>query len=319
MKRFLAVALFFILTGAAVAATGINVIPALITNDTGAALTNTRLPFPLSSQSLVDGTWMSATGLNTDVQQSGVSVPYMPWTRQTRMLGCFNNAAVNETTACNNATAGDMNLPATGSQVYEFAADNQFSHQWVNVSTAGAGVWTVTWEYYNGVSYVALAGVTDGTTHFRTSGLHRVSWTFPTAGLWTSSALHGVTGYWVRARISAFTSQTVAPLGQQAYYETGRWWTFTSTMGATEQQRYDVHLDTGTVLQPYFSYFPHSDGITVTDAAGLEPGASTLILEVAGFIDTTAGASRNIVFKQDAVELTVSSTGSGTLIVRITN
>ena len=317
MKRFLAVALFVILTGAAVAATGINVIPALITNTTGAALTNRQLPFPLSSQALVDGTWMSATGLNTDVQQSGSSVPYMPGTGRTRMLACFNNAGVDETTACNNATAGDVTLPSTGSQVYEFAADNQFNTQWVNVSTAGAGVWTVTWEYYNGVSYVALSSVSDGTTHFRTAGLHRISWAFPTAGLWPSASLHSITGYWVRARISSFTSQTIAQSGQQAYYETGRWWTFASTMGIGEQRRFDVQLDTGSTNQPYFSYFPHSGGITVTDSATLETGVSNLILEVAGLIDTTAGAGKNIVFKQDAVELTVSTTSSGTLIVRI--
>src|SRR3990170_6743860 len=142
------------------AATGINIIPLLVTNNTGATAVAPRLGFPLSSQALANGTWTNATGLNAELQDGGAAIGYMPGTSQVRMLACFNNAGVDETTACNNATAGDITLPATSSQVFEFAADNQFSHQWVNVSTAGAGVWTVTWEYYNGVSYVALAGVT---------------------------------------------------------------------------------------------------------------------------------------------------------------
>ena len=315
MKWLVGLLAALVLTGAASAAVGINVVPALITNNTGAALTNTPLPFSLSSQSLVNGSWMSATGLDTDVLQSGASVPYMPGTGQSRMLACFNNAGVDQTTACNNATAGDITLPATSSQVFEFAADNQFSHQWLNISTAAVATWTITWEYYNGVSFVALGSVVDGTNGFTTSGLHRVSWAFPTAGLWSSSALHGVTGYWVRARVSAFTSVTTPPLGQQAYYETGRWWVFSSAIAVAEQQRFDVQLDTN-VNQPDVPYFPHDDGVSVADVAGLELGSSNFTVEVEGFFNTDAGSSKNIVFKQSSIEMTVSSTGSGTVNTR---
>jgi hypothetical protein len=299
--------------GVVLAATGINVVPILVNNTSGAAATHVQAPFSLSSQTLVDGAWMAATGLDTDVLKSGVSTPYMPGTGRVAMLACFNNAGIDQTTACNNVIIGDVTLPATGSQVYEFAADNQFAHQWLDISTAGVGTWTIVWEYYNGTSYVALSNVTDGTTAFTVAGLHRISWNFPGATLWPKSSLHGISGYWVRARVSAFTTLSVAPLATLAYYETGRWWLFTDSIGATEQQRFDLELDTST-NQTYFNYFPHPDGISVADVAGLEPGAGGIRIDVTGYINTDAGLSRNIIYKSGAVGVTVSTTASGVLI-----
>lgn len=252
MKRLIAIVLLFCLGvgSAAYAATGFNIIPLLGTNTAAGAVAAPALAFRLSSQSLVDGSWMSSTGLNAELQDGGVGIGYMPGTGRVRMLACFNNAGVDQTAACNNATAGDVTLPVTVSAVYEFAADSQFAHQWLNVSTAAAGAsWDIVWEYYNGVSYVALSNVSDGTAEFTTAGLHRVSWSFPAAGLWPQSVLHGITGYWVRARVSAFTALPVSPLGQQAYYETGRLWTTVPSIGGNEQKRFDYVLDTSPTLQ----------------------------------------------------------------------
>jgi hypothetical protein len=47
-------------------------------------------------------------------------------------------------------------------------------------STQGAGTWTITWEFWNGTSWTALSGVTDGTTGFKAAaGSHDVTWTMP--------------------------------------------------------------------------------------------------------------------------------------------
>lgn len=245
MTKLLALLLLIpLLVATASASTGINVIPILTTNSTGGALIAPRIPWNMSSQQLVTGAWMNATALNTELQDAGVGIGYMPGTGQVRMLACFNNAGGDETTACNNATAGDITLPAGAAQVYEFAGDSQFRHLWLNLSIAGVATWDLTFEYYNGVSYVALTGVTDATNELIASGLNQITWAFPAEDLWDQASLHAITGYWMRIRVSAFTSLTTAPLGQQAYYETGRWWTTVPTIADNEQRRFDLHLDT---------------------------------------------------------------------------
>lgn len=244
--KFLALLVLLILLpiGALWAGTGINILPALVTNDSGADVSDAQVPFIVSSQLLVDRNFIASTALNTDVHDGDNPVPFMPGTSRTRVLACFNNAGTDQTAACNNATTGDVTLPATGSQTFEIAGENQFNSVWINVSTVTNNVWTITWEYYNGTSYVALASVSDQTTAFTAPGLHAVTWAFPAEDLWPKATLHSIAGSWVRARVSAFTSGTTPPLGQQVYYETGRWWTFVQTMPEDEQRRFNLHLNT---------------------------------------------------------------------------
>ena len=291
------------------AATGINVIPVLVVNGTSSIARAVALPFNLSSQGLVNGAWMAPNGLDTDVLTGGVSNAYMPGTGRVRMLGCFNNAATNETAACNNVTTSDMTLPATGSQVYEFAAENQFSHLWINTSIPAVATWKITWEYYNGSSYVALSGVTDGTSNFTESGLKQITWSFPAANLWPESTLHAVKGYFVRARISGLTSVSVSPVATQAWYETGRWWTFSPSIGANQQQRFDLELGTG-VVRPHVNYFPHPNGVTLADTGDLELGNKNWTLQVEGYIDTSGGTDKRIIYKSGSIEVTIPATGA---------
>lgn len=79
----------------------------------------------------------------------------------------------------------------------------------VNVGTAGTHNYTVVWEYYNG-AWVALSGVTDNTTGFTVGGTNSVTWTAPTD--WTETSIGGVSKFWVRARISVFTSSGTDPV-----------------------------------------------------------------------------------------------------------
>jgi hypothetical protein len=128
-------------------------------------------------------------------------------------------AYTNQTTESNNATANDMTLlpaaPAVN-DAYYFGHDYQFTRLWINIGTAGAGTWTIIWEYWNGSAWTALSNVRDDSSGFKPSstGWKMVQFSIPTN--WATYAVNGVTTYWIRARVSAYTSITVRPLGTQA-------------------------------------------------------------------------------------------------------
>lgn len=141
---------------------------------------------------------------------------------QTSLTGALaddGGVFTDETTAANNATANDMTLlPATPAtdDAYYFGWDTEMPTKIdVNIGTQGVGVWTITWEYYNG-SWTALSGVTDNTSGFTAAaGTHSVTWTKPSDA--TSTTLQTIDAYWVRGRVSAYTSVTTQPLGTQAW------------------------------------------------------------------------------------------------------
>lgn len=64
------------------------------------------------------------------------------------------------------------------------------------------------WEYYNGTSWTTLS-VKDETDSFRTLGVGGVFWIPPTN--WSATTVNGVTGYWVRVRVSAISDSASAP------------------------------------------------------------------------------------------------------------
>jgi len=126
---------------------------------------------------------------------------------------------VYETEEANEDTGDDMTLlpatPAVG-DAYYFAYRYPFDGLTLKYSTAGDGVWTIVWEYYNGSSWTTLPGITDGTSGFTaTAGTYDVTWTRPKD--WAATAVKGLTAYWVRARVSAYTSVTTQPTGDQAW------------------------------------------------------------------------------------------------------
>lgn len=122
-----------------------------------------------------------------------------------------------ETAAAQNVTANDMTLlPAVPAQndAYYFGHDKVFDVMTLNIGTPGVGVWTITWEYWNG-AWIALSGVVDGTNNFTVAaGSHDVTFTRP--GDWATTAVNTVTKYWIRARVSAYTSVITQPKGTQA-------------------------------------------------------------------------------------------------------
>lgn len=129
-------------------------------------------------------------------------------------------AFTDETTDANSAAANDVALlPATPAEndAFYIGSDAVFSQAKVNIGTAGAGTWTITWEYYDRLTsaWTALANVTDGTTGFTTSGTNTV--TFDRPDTWGKTVVNSATYFWVRGRVSAYTSVTTQPLGTQIW------------------------------------------------------------------------------------------------------
>lgn len=112
--------------------------------------------------------------------------------------------------------AGDVNLfpsyPAVDDAFYIGAA-SKFCKAELNISQARAGTATISWEYWDGSSWSSLTvqddsnGFSAGTSTYIVSFVPPSDWTANTTGNGPNSN----TGYFIRARISAFTSQNTQP------------------------------------------------------------------------------------------------------------
>ena len=124
-----------------------------------------------------------------------------------------------ETAVVNSPTANDMILlPATPAvnDAYYFGYSALWDWLRLNIGTAGAGTWTIVWEYWNGTAWTGLPDISDGTSHFGNAGINEVTFTRP--GDWATTDVGSILGlYWIRARVSAYTSITTQPLGTQAW------------------------------------------------------------------------------------------------------
>lgn len=76
---------------------------------------------------------------------------------------------------------------------------------------------TVVWEYWNGASWSALNPL-DNTDQFKIPGVNNVSWAVPPS--WSTTTVNGITGYWVRARISAVGSDPKYPIHDNRFIYT---------------------------------------------------------------------------------------------------
>lgn len=154
-----------------------------------------------------------------------------------------------ETTPAGNATANDITLlPAVPAEndAYYFGRLDKFDTVRINIGTAGVGTWTIAWEYWNG-AWVTVASLSDGTSGFTVAGSNDVD--FTKASDWVVTTVNSISAYWIRARVSAYTSITTQPKGPQAWY------------GIRE---YDLHFKTGSGLV----YYNNGAVVTPTYVAG---------------------------------------------------
>jgi hypothetical protein len=124
-----------------------------------------------------------------------------------------------ETSPSNNDTANDMTLlPATPAvnDAYYFGKPSRWDWLELRIGTAGIGIWTIEWEYWNGAGWVSLADVADNTSGFRVTGTRLVLFTQPPD--WVPTSVGRIANlYWIRARVSAFTSVVTQPKGTRAF------------------------------------------------------------------------------------------------------
>lgn len=104
-------------------------------------------------------------------------------------------------------------VPAVNDVIY-FGIDNTadpgpFCCLVFNIGAEQDGNLTIVWEYWNGAAWVAIANTVDNTASaqpFDTAGVNTVHWDIVSA--WATNAVNGVTGYWVRARITVAAAVT---------------------------------------------------------------------------------------------------------------
>jgi len=120
-----------------------------------------------------------------------------------------------ETADINDSGVDDVTVPiGEVDDAFYYGADDQFWMVNVNVSTAATGTYTIVWEYWNGSGWTALT-VTDGTSGYTASG----QVTFDVPNDWAKTTVNGQSAYWIRSRVSAFTSGTDALLAQAWLWE----------------------------------------------------------------------------------------------------
>lgn len=166
-------------------------------------------------------------------------------------------AFTDETTPAKNATADDMTLlPAVPAvdDAYYFGRDHEFDSIRLDISTAGAGTWTITWEYWDGTSWDPLTMTEDETTGFTIGGTGLfVRWSIP--GDWATTTVNSQGPfYYVRARVSAYTSITTQPLGQQTWALAGEVVTCTrASDGSTALSHADLAVGVHDPIASHFS------------------------------------------------------------------
>lgn len=125
-----------------------------------------------------------------------------------------------ETTEANSAGADDMTLlpatPAVNDAYYLGHATKKFCAIKLNQGIAGSGTWTILVEYWNGTAWATLTTGLDTVTDF-TVGTSTYFITFEPPSDWATTTVDSNVAYWVRWRVSAYTSVTTQPKGTQAW------------------------------------------------------------------------------------------------------
>ena len=305
--------------------TALYTVRATTTNDGTTELNDIQVPFAISGGELIAGNFIKTTALNTAVQRGSTDIPHMPPTGRIQVEGAIQKVGsvfTEYTTEAQSSTTNDLPLLGPSPSVNDawfFGCDNPCRIFNQEIDTAGVGTWTITYEYWNGSEWTALANVDDLTTGFTVLGANSTTWDMPRD--WATLAVTGsaVNSYWGRARVSAFSSITTQPLGSRQQYENGQWWTWVETLPVDNQEQYTISLGGTTDLATYHQTFPGTTGIITGDAAGIELGnAYSLAME--GRLDFgNAGASTYIVNKTGAYTINVSGSAvSPTIYTSIT-
>lgn len=278
----------------------------ILSNQSGSAQTQVVIPIELSTQGMIDTGQLSSTALNmelcdTDPTCSVDEIPYGPSPLNARIefhrqFNVTGSAFTDDTAAIQDDTANDVTIfdanPEVGDLFYTgFDIPGRIMR--LNIGTAGVGVWTITWEYFNG-SWVSLDNVEDSTVGFHQPGNRFVQYTMPVD--WTTTAIDGSTAYWIRGNLSAFTSSSTSPIGTQGFFDVGLWYAYIESMSDGGQELANLYTG-GAAIRTTHKYFPGDDGVVIPeDTTGLNAiNASDWSLEIIGSFDpNSTGSARKL-------------------------
>jgi len=144
-----------------------------------------------------------------------------------RAIADDGGTQTDETTAATDDTTNDMTLlPSTPAvnDAYYFGSQDMFWKLELVIGTSGSGTWNITWEYYDSssgwTSISSRGNINDETDAFRAAaGTHYVTFDIPddSPADWAITTVKGINAYWIRAKVSSYTSITTQPKGTRAY------------------------------------------------------------------------------------------------------
>lgn len=169
---------------------------------------------------------LPAFGTRGGANSDGVLVGAFTPTALGRCFKALTGGTVftNYTTAANNASTGDVtfDFAAQSDALYVGHLTQPFCAVKVKYTTAGSYSATTLWEYYNGTTWVNLAtsnllldSSASSGAFKQTAGTYFVTFSPPSD--WATTTVNSVSGYWVRVRVSAFTSVSTAPALDQLW------------------------------------------------------------------------------------------------------
>lgn len=142
--------------------------------------------------------------LSTDILTPGRLTPLKVWAN-----------TVDETTDAINAIINDVTIPVTAlNDAFYIGYSKPFQIVEMKYSTVGAYVATVIWEYWNGTAWIALTCLDETQGFTKAAGTHYLIIPNKPSD-WAATAVNAVSAYYIRMRVSAFTSATTQPLGDQ--------------------------------------------------------------------------------------------------------
>lgn len=324
-KKLLFPALLVLVLATAVTITTATFTTSLSTvNNSGVDVTNFISHHPLSGEALLDGGFTDADTLNialVDGNDGSTVIPSQPPSLQDALDGAVaddGGAQTTETTESANGTINDMTLlPAAPvvDDAYYFGSDHPFRILTLNTGTAGVGVWDITWEYYMTSGWIPLTNVDDRTIGFKLGGTKTVSYDMPDD--WLVQTVNGVVNkYWIRARVTDFTSVVAAPTGTQSWWETGAYIALNDSLVAGQQTINTLALGSTVDLVEGHQFFPGDAGYLVLDHASLE-NASDYLIRIAAYIETDATAPGTSSILEKTAAWRIYNPADGTIRLRL--
>jgi hypothetical protein len=180
------------------------------------------------------------------------AIDYAATTAVQAAIGDDGGAYTDETTDANDAGATDVVLlpavPAVNDAFY-VGSDVPISGIVFDIGQAGIGTWTITWEYYDSDSWESLQGVNDDTAGFTTTASdgQYVTWIMPID--WATTTINSQGPYYyIRGRVSAYTTVNEQPLADQIYL-LGKYPYITVTHASGTSEIFQAQLQKVTVTK----------------------------------------------------------------------